>query len=52
MWGGENVVFTRIDELTFGNGVAAPQQKDNATALLRKGGDNGIGEGFPTLMLM
>ena len=46
MGGGEDEVAALVNERPFGDGVAAPQEEDEAVALLAEGLYGGVGEGL------
>ena len=49
---GEHVVAAAVDEAGFAYGVAAPEEKHDAAAMLREGADGGVGEGLPAFVLV
>lgn len=52
MGGGEHMVPVQVNELALGDGVAAPEEEDDATATLAEGGDGGVGELLPAVALV
>ena len=52
MRGGEHEVLPTIDKRTFALRITAPKHEDEVRALLTQGSDGGIGEFFPTFVLM
>jgi len=50
--GGEDKVVPAVDELSFALGIAAPEHIDDVLALLVECLNGGIGEFFPTMVLV
>jgi len=49
---GENMMFRRIDQVSFCYGKISPQNKDQSFPLLWKPCDHCIGKGFPPFILV